>query len=549
MSQLIDGQGKVTKRYYLPTQVLLHLQTEGDGHAFTTREGSTAFFDDDALKNLEADTGVLFKRELAEQRVIILPGKPDGHTALAQLELASGSVAAYVDALTERIARQERKRLLIRAQGQPMWVIGVAPNWLSGGAPQVIGTGGPGEPPKRLPPGAPHPVGFATLNLDSRAAALCVEFAGKLLASGQRSVHVFVLDTMPGPRPANNGNSGAATLPQSVAKGIQDNDFGEAWVKTAYPEQFPGERPAPISASECDVELIRVWADQADLEALAKEDYRVEHHAYDMSDHGLFVASVIKQIAPLAHIHLVQVLNEFGLGSTAMMAAGFAAVERFRNECENAICIVNCSFTLAVPILKPEAALNRKQAALPHNSDDLEREIWCLLKDPDWSGAKALFDAIVNLDPERQKCRVVAAAGNDSPKDGGGICAARYPARLEAVLGVGALDAVGKRATYSNFPDAPNSPGIMTLGTMRGLFAGWFPANPEPPPLMDRTPGDGFADWSGTSFASPVVAGALAKLVSEFGLPLDKAEDCLRSSEATIDSATGEEVVTVKQLM
>jgi hypothetical protein len=546
--QLIDEQRKIIKRYFLPTHVLLHLLDESDGHVFTTTQTSTAFLDDDALKDLEKDTSAYFSREAATQRVIILAGKPKGHNALAQLELTEGSVAAYVDSLTERIGREKNKRLMIKARGKPMWVIGVAPNWLSGGAPQVIGTGGPGEPPRRLPLGAPHPAGFDTQRLDVRATELRDELAAKEPMPQAHPVHVFVLDTLPGPRPANIRNVGAATtLPESVVAGIGEDGFGMAWGQTAYPGQFPGMARAPIVPSDCDADLTRFWADQADLDALAKEDYRVEHHDYDMSDHGLFVASIIKQIAPLVHIHLVQVLNEFGLGSTTMMAAGFAEVQRFRDKCENAICIVNCSFTLAVPILKPEAASNRKQAALPHNSDDLEREIWCLLKDPDWSGAKALFDAIVNLNHE--KSRVVAAAGNDSPKDGSGICAARYPARLEAVLGVGALDTNGKRATYSNYPDAPDSGGIMTLGTMRGLFTGFFPINPEPPSVMDIAPGDGFADWSGTSFASPVVVGALAKLVSVFGLPLDKAESCLRSSEATIDSATNEEVVTVKQLM
>ncbi len=547
MPQLIDEQGKIIKRYFLPTHVLLHLLDESDGHVFTTTQTSTALLDDDALKDLEKDTSAYFSREAATQRVIILAGKPKGHRALAQLELTEGSVAAYVDSLTERIGREKNRRLMINARGKPMWVIGVAPNWLSGGAPQVIGTGGPGEPPRRPPPGAPHPVGIDVLNLENRAAELGVEFAGKLLSPEQRSVHVFVLDTLPGPTPTNTARAAVApSLPESVAKGIRDDDFGSVWGQTAYPDQFPGMARAPIVPSDCDADLTRFWANQADIAALAKEAYRLEHHDYVMSDHGLFVASIIKQIAPLAHIHLVQVLNEFGLGSTTMMAAGFAEVERFRNECKDAICIVNCSFTLAVPILKSEVAPNRKQAALPHNSDDLEREIWCLLKDPDWSGAKALFDAIVDLD--RTYCRVVAAAGNDSPRNGRDICPARYPARLEAVLGVGALDATGKWATYSNYPDAPDSHGIMTLGAMRGLFTGLFPSDPDMA-VMDPRPGDGFADWSGTSFASPVVAGALAKLVSEFGLPLDKAEDCLRSSEATIDSATNEEVVTMKQLM
>lgn len=139
---------------------------------------------------------------------------------------------------------------------------------------------------------------------------------------------------------------------------------------------------------------------------------------------------------------------------------------------------------------------------------------------------------------------------------------------MDDVIGVGALNKNQAKAGYSNYPDSPPEKGLMVLGTIRSVFTGQFPEldrqgkikpqpGPDPvkPAMISRQPGRGIAEWSGTSFAAPVITGLLVKLASENCLDLSKADATLRGSEPARPSAigdfepiTGGEIVTVKQL-
>ena len=97
---------------------------------------------------------------------------------------------------------------------------------------------------------------------------------------------------------------------------------------------------------------------------------------------------------------------------------------------------------------------------------------------------------------------VVASAGND------GICRPTFPASLPDVVSVGAVGPHGP-APFSNFGSWVRAcaPGVDLVST---FFDGW---NGDAPSDGDGDPDDytGWACWSGTSFAAPVVVGALAK--------------------------------------
>ncbi len=58
--------------------------------------------------------------------------------------------------------------------------------------------------------------------------------------------------------------------------------------------------------------------------------YGVAGHEYWMYDHGLFVAGIIHTIAREAQLHLIEVLNWFGVGTLETIARGleFARVSR-----------------------------------------------------------------------------------------------------------------------------------------------------------------------------------------------------------------------------
>lgn len=92
----------------------------------------------------------------------------------------------------------------------------------------------------------------------------------------------------------------------------------------------------------------------------------------------------------------------------------------------------------------------------------------------------------------------VNAAGNE----GNGVCTLGIPADAEHILTIGAVDAYGSRASFSSVGptyDGRIKPDIMAMGEdtyVASGYSGWFP----------------YYNGSGTSFACPVLAGAVACL-------------------------------------
>ncbi|MBW4620753.1 MAG: PatA/PatG family cyanobactin maturation protease [Cyanosarcina radialis HA8281-LM2] len=87
---------------------------------------------------------------------------------------------------------------------------------------------------------------------------------------------------------------------------------------------------------------------------------------------------------------------------------------------------------------------------------------------------------------------IVAAAGND------GCDCLHVPAALESVLAVGAMDVRGHPIEFSNWGEAYQSHGILALGEN----------------ILGAIPGGGTAAKTGTSFATPIVSGIVALLLS-----------------------------------
>jgi hypothetical protein len=126
-------------------------------------------------------------------------------------------------------------------------------------------------------------------------------------------------------------------------------------------------------------------------------------------------------------------------------------------------------------------------------------------------------------------CTVVAAAGNDSAFRGGDRrprWSPRLPALYDSVLGVAAATRPGVPARYSNTGEVPTQPvrdavatlggdlaadGVTPLGGVIGVYTAeeFPPLPPASPPALNET---GWAEWSGTSFAAPILAGVAANL-------------------------------------
>jgi subtilisin family serine protease len=193
--------------------------------------------------------------------------------------------------------------------------------------------------------------------------------------------------------------------------------------------------------------------------------------------HGTFVAGTILRHAPDATIHMVNVLDEFGLGGDDTAVA----------QAIHALASVD----------------NLKLVNLPFVGYGLERP------DP----PLILRDALRDLLNERPDLLVVTAAGNS------GTDAKAYPAgftdQLDRLLAIGAVDesvvhsgyVYPPRASFSNYGPWVSAycTGVLLLGPSCFYTE---QIGPEGRPAQTFT---GWCLWSGTSFAAATVTGLLAK--------------------------------------
>ncbi|GAA5128795.1 hypothetical protein GCM10023339_57140 [Alloalcanivorax gelatiniphagus] len=118
----------------------------------------------------------------------------------------------------------------------------------------------------------------------------------------------------------------------------------------------------------------------------------------------------------------------------------------------------------------------------------------------------------------RRDCVLVAAAGNDS------WAAPFWPAAFDWCVGVGSLDRDARVSDFSNFGVSAD---VYALGRnlVNAFPDGTFECHESPDKGDVRVFGTGMARWSGTSFAAPVVAGLIAREISESGASAHDARD------------------------
>jgi subtilisin family serine protease len=171
--------------------------------------------------------------------------------------------------------------------------------------------------------------------------------------------------------------------------------------------------------------------------------------------HSTFVSGMILRRAPQAEIDVVEVLGPAGFGTEHDIARAIVA--------HGSSNIINLS--------------------LGGYSDDDQPPV-------------ALDAALRKVRPGTA---VVAAAGNNSSTR------PMWPAAFKRVIAVGALDETGGRASFSNYG------AWVDACTAAVNLVGPFPRFP---PEAEEPEFDGWAIWSGTSFAAPKVAGEIAARVS-----------------------------------
>ncbi|HEY2832510.1 MAG TPA: S8/S53 family peptidase [Sporichthyaceae bacterium] len=209
---------------------------------------------------------------------------------------------------------------------------------------------------------------------------------------------------------------------------------------------------------------VEVTADQREV-LDADGDGLPDHQA----GHGTFVTGVLLHQAPSAHLMVRRLLSGDGVCDEVHLIEALAALRAEAAGTGRRVDLVNLSFGCHTYDDRPSALVSEAVAAL---------------------GRRTVL---------------VAAAGNahtDRPF---------WPAALKNVLAVGALDAAGRqRAAFSN-----HAWWIEACAIGQEVHSAF--------PLPDGTAG--FARWSGTSFAAPVITGTIARLAADRGIDVAAAAD------------------------
>jgi hypothetical protein len=387
-----------------------------------------------------------------------------------------------------------------------------SPNWLASGAKNFIG-GGPGA--------VPVTITQATINA---MAARPWEFealpAGLQPGGAPGSVEVAILDTVPNPGLlldayntwVGNDQANPAQPPLETAnellKDLLSDSNGEFNVLDV------SEQPSTIGNPD-SIDVVYAGGLFDDV---------VAEHPYAMASHGLFVAGIVRSLAPQAKLRLIQVLNDNGGGSMSSFTHGLeVAIQPDRTT----PLVINCSFTFAIP--RPgDPPPEPGEDTIP--ADQLPALTQAV---QDLFAAANQWDHVV----------FVAAAGNTNVEVSGPAARllARYPAALQDVAGVAALNQDDNNTTtaaaFTGYTDQADDQGFEQIAAFGGeIVAGSNPlvadgangvlgAFVEPFPVHNPATGTfdtaintvGWARWAGTSFAAPIISAAIANLLATGG--------------------------------
>ena len=243
---------------------------------------------------------------------------------------------------------------------------------------------------------------------------------------------------------------------------------------SARPASAPTRaRTAPVGASSPRITVLDTGlagSEAGDLTPDLLQSLTVDPASWEQPDedgdswldpaagHGTFIAGIIELLAPGCDITVDQVLTTYGDGDEATIAQRIASVDTNLD-------LLNLSF----------------------GGYAMEQMF-------------ALSDAVRRV--RRNGTVVVASAGNDA------TCRPAFPAALRGVIGVGALGPNGP-APFTNYGPWVRAcaPGVDLVSAFFRTFIG------AQPPAGDIDPDDfaSWAQWSGSSFAAPVVVAALAR--------------------------------------
>jgi len=368
-------------------------------------------------------------------------------------------------------------------------ILSAMPNWLVAAAPVFYSDGGPALPPHPAPsidvPAADGmPVGWRFSFLDQVA---------QLHPTGTEDVVVAVLDT--------------AYHADRVRSSATRPEFRRNWLL---------QRLAADLRSESGLFEIEYNRYAVSNEARTGHDFYNEPRYYFMSDHGLFISGIIRDIAPKARIRLVRILNDYGCCDLYNLFAALTDLEQELVSGAIRRLVINLSLAI-MPDIRRLPTIWFENRTWPSTHLNGVMRLLNQLEE----GLRLLFESLY-----AHGALVVAAAGNDSAsttKQGKSPRPPRAPARYSTTMSVTAVNSQHEAARYANAACiAPLDAGIATFG---GDSYGFTDANGLPdavrgiyiaPTFPSGEPNSsGWADWSGTSFATPIISALGAHLLAQ----------------------------------
>ena len=375
-----------------------------------------------------------------------------------------------------------------------------SPNWLSSGAP-YIGGGGPGAWPIGIASVTPNATGLQPWDF-------VVPSSFQSPEQNPLPVEVAILDTVPD------------FLALESAYGTWVGN-GPALPPLRDPNPLlttllAGPSGGPFNVVDQSGTTAVGSADQIDvLYQTGIIPVNLFQHPYPMASHGLFIAGIIRSLAPQAKLRLIQVLNDDGGGSAESILQGLTLADR---PGRSVPLVINCSLVLNIP--RPNDPTSSDLQGVDQPTID--------------SLTQGMHDIFAWAN-QSSNVVIVAAAGNTG--SGGSHPLARFPAALQDVAGVAALKQDDNDSStppaitdYSDQADDQADEGLAAFGGetdstitpltassatgMLGVFIDPYPVPSAPPNTSNWTPNtSGWARWAGTSFAAPIVSAALANLI------------------------------------
>jgi len=228
----------------------------------------------------------------------------------------------------------------------------------------------------------------------------------------------------------------------------------------------------------------RKWFGECGADVREVPDADSDSRLDSVAGHGTFIAGVVLQHAPEANIRVGRIITGDGSTDERELLRGLA---RLRTSSKDS----------AAPV------------------DIISLSLGCFTHDD--RPSPVVEHAFNSLDPDTV---VVCCAGNaatDRPF---------WPAALKRVIAVGSLDATGEdRASFSNYGWWVDA---CTIGDR--VVSSFFTYDGNGPAGHESF--NGFATWSGTSFAAPRVAGAIAAIAGSDDVPAPRAAARLLNAAA-----------------